>query len=435
MNSPQELLKKYISKKINKIDLINYLISFINASDNDKLRLDSIKIFDKIIVKNQRIFNLLENLFVSDNDSKIRNIAGHILILKYYIKKKKDKDLGFNKQLLKLYKNLDLNNENIKSLPKFFGNLTSLKYLNLDGNHLTTLPESIGNLKSLQCLYLKNNNLRSLPESICNLKFLKKLDLRGNNLQSVPKCFMIMVLLKDFDLYYELDDVPGIGYCDANNIKAAGFKSIKALANGTIDELIKIKGIGKVSAKKLIKKAKNFQCNTFNIYDKLYKYKKDYFSNLHLKKTKEILERYGIHAKFIGHPSIDGSTYIDVAKGFGIPPDHILKCLFLISKTSPKSSMAVILLASDQLDLKRLEMISGMNQLSLASNERLKELTSYDAGGVPPFAMIGIMPVYVDGNVLKKKSVIGSGGTPHYGLKFDPKIFLRLNYIVSDISL
>jgi len=64
---------------------------------------------------------------------------------------------------------LDLEYNQLTTLPESFGNLSSLEYLYLSSNQLTTLPESIGNLSSLTYLYLYDNQLTTLPESFCNL--------------------------------------------------------------------------------------------------------------------------------------------------------------------------------------------------------------------------------------------------------------------------
>ncbi|KKK58254.1 hypothetical protein LCGC14_3046300, partial [marine sediment metagenome] len=64
---------------------------------------------------------------------------------------------------------------------KSIGDLKSLQVLNLEENQLTTLPELIGNLKSLRELDLNNNMLITLPRSMWQLKNLENISLDGNN--------------------------------------------------------------------------------------------------------------------------------------------------------------------------------------------------------------------------------------------------------------
>src|SRR5690606_16557512 len=81
--------------------------------------------------------------------------------------------------------------------------------LNLDDNNLNTLPESIGNLKALKEIKLYNNNLNTLPESIGNLKALKKLDISNNNLSILPDSIAKLKALGSLSLYdNQLTDLP-----------------------------------------------------------------------------------------------------------------------------------------------------------------------------------------------------------------------------------
>ena len=49
------------------------------------------------------------------------------------------------------------------------GQLTSLTWLNLDSNQLSSLPTEIGQLTSLRELYLEEHRLRTLPAAIGEL--------------------------------------------------------------------------------------------------------------------------------------------------------------------------------------------------------------------------------------------------------------------------
>ena len=81
---------------------------------------------------------------------------------------------------------LNLNGNQLTTLPEAIGQLTNLTTLNLNGNRLTTLPESIGQLTNLATLELSNNQLTTLPESIGQLTNLTELNLNGNELSTLP---------------------------------------------------------------------------------------------------------------------------------------------------------------------------------------------------------------------------------------------------------
>jgi Leucine Rich Repeat (LRR) protein len=81
---------------------------------------------------------------------------------------------------------LNLSYNRLTSLPEWIGNFTFLSTLTLDGNKFKSLPDSIGNLTALTVLYLDTNQLESLPDSIGNLTALRAFYLRFNKLRSLP---------------------------------------------------------------------------------------------------------------------------------------------------------------------------------------------------------------------------------------------------------
>jgi len=91
-----------------------------------------------------------------------------------------------NQETLTSLQGLNLESNQLTSLPDAIGNLANLEWLHLDGNQLTSLPDAIGNLANLKLLYLQNNQLTSLPDAIGNLTNLKWLHLQNNQLTSLP---------------------------------------------------------------------------------------------------------------------------------------------------------------------------------------------------------------------------------------------------------
>jgi len=75
------------------------------------------------------------------------------------------------KQCLEI-KFLYLYNNQLTSIPKELGNLSSLIALHLYNNQLTSVPKELGNLTSLEYLHLYNNpnlDLNKLPENFKEL--------------------------------------------------------------------------------------------------------------------------------------------------------------------------------------------------------------------------------------------------------------------------
>jgi len=81
---------------------------------------------------------------------------------------------------------LNLDNNQLTSLPPEIKSLHVFEELCLNNNQLTSLPPEIGQLTGLRRLSLENNRLISLPPELRFLTNLQRLDLAGNPLISPP---------------------------------------------------------------------------------------------------------------------------------------------------------------------------------------------------------------------------------------------------------
>ena len=81
---------------------------------------------------------------------------------------------------------LNLSDNEIRSLPAEIGALTRLKTLGLSYNRLSVLPDSISELINLERLTIGSNHLDALPNTIGCLKKLCFLGLRQNRLRALP---------------------------------------------------------------------------------------------------------------------------------------------------------------------------------------------------------------------------------------------------------
>ena len=78
-SEPRIIYQNFRSKQIDKAYAINLLISIIQNSSNVNLRTRSLDFLLKVEPSDEKIFHLLENLFISDSDEEIRRIAGNML--------------------------------------------------------------------------------------------------------------------------------------------------------------------------------------------------------------------------------------------------------------------------------------------------------------------------------------------------------------------
>lgn len=95
---------------------------------------------------------------------------------------------------------LFISDGDLKHIPTFITNCSSLTTLTLDHNGLDTLPDSIGNLNNLEDLFLNMNELSSLPASFTKLKKLEQLQLEGNNFTEFPQEILELPNLEKLNL-------------------------------------------------------------------------------------------------------------------------------------------------------------------------------------------------------------------------------------------
>ncbi len=75
MLTPREIYSEFQNKIIDKKSASEVLINLVENSQDENLREESINYIKKIGLKNQSIFEFLENLFISDLNANIRGAA------------------------------------------------------------------------------------------------------------------------------------------------------------------------------------------------------------------------------------------------------------------------------------------------------------------------------------------------------------------------
>ncbi|MBY8987097.1 MAG: hypothetical protein KGD61_01495 [Candidatus Lokiarchaeota archaeon] len=77
--NPNAIYEDYINNRLDKFTVIKRLISIIEDYDDNTIREDSIKVLGKMKLNNENLFDLFENLLLSDSSEKIRNAAANYL--------------------------------------------------------------------------------------------------------------------------------------------------------------------------------------------------------------------------------------------------------------------------------------------------------------------------------------------------------------------
>ncbi len=81
--NPDEIYSKLISDIINKNEALAYLISLVEESTDANIRIRCLEIINKIPIINDKVFNLLENCLISDDNEFVRVTAAKIIALHF----------------------------------------------------------------------------------------------------------------------------------------------------------------------------------------------------------------------------------------------------------------------------------------------------------------------------------------------------------------
>ena len=81
--TPKRIYEEIGNSNINKFRAYDLLTSFIENSENEEIRVDSIRYLEKIGVLDEKLFNFLENILISDSNREIRIIAAEFLKNKF----------------------------------------------------------------------------------------------------------------------------------------------------------------------------------------------------------------------------------------------------------------------------------------------------------------------------------------------------------------
>lgn len=290
--NPIAIYEDYINNRLDKFTAIKQLISIIENYDNDIIREDSIKILDKINLKNENLFYLLENLLVSDSNEKIRIAAGIYLrehhlndslaVFKWVIQH----ETSYQCLLTIIEALVKINSKESKEiLIKQIKKIRNTKYINTEkGYENKKYKEALKHLirrnkilnyshKQLGAILINFFTIKSLIEEIPNVYFelnpsnllVKKLDLSDylefevkgtpwgwkNNIQSLSriKCLKNLKNLQILNLsnnhikeIKDLVEIKSLIHLDLSNNKISDPQNIEYLKQIPLLEFIDLRG-------------------------------------------------------------------------------------------------------------------------------------------------------------------------------------------------
>jgi Leucine-rich repeat (LRR) protein len=129
---------------------------------------------------------------------------------------------------------INLNNNRLKEIPKFFKYLTGLSILEMENNFIEIIPKELEKCKSLKVLKLSNNNIREVPYFITQLPNLEYLFLRDNKIEILPE--KVASISENFNkILYNFFATAGLNQSNSSAIEGNYFdKLIDLNLNGTL---------------------------------------------------------------------------------------------------------------------------------------------------------------------------------------------------------
>ena len=122
---------------------------------------------------------------------------------------------------------------------------------------------------------------------------------------------------------------------------------------------------------------------------------------------------------------------------YGIPPEESGNTIVVATKREPKRHAACLVLATTRLDVNHaVRQLLGGQKLSFASGEETAALTGMMMGGVTVFGLPPDLPIYIDGAVLKARSVVVGGGSRSCKIRVAPEVLRRIPnaVVVEDLA-
>ena len=81
--TPEKIKNDFITGDLNKDKATELLITILENSDDTKIRVNSIKVLESLGIQNEKLFEILENHIISDEDANLRASAAEYIIINY----------------------------------------------------------------------------------------------------------------------------------------------------------------------------------------------------------------------------------------------------------------------------------------------------------------------------------------------------------------
>jgi len=112
---------------------------------------------------------------------------------------------------------------------------------------------------------------------------------------------------------------------------------------------------------------------------------------------------------------------------YGVAPEDSANAILVVGKAEPRSYAVCLLLATCRLDVNgTVRRRLGSRKASFAGFDETEEVTGMTVGGVTPFGLPKALPVWIDGAVMERETVVVGGGSRDRKLRLSPAGLLAI---------
>ena len=112
---------------------------------------------------------------------------------------------------------------------------------------------------------------------------------------------------------------------------------------------------------------------------------------------------------------------------YGVAPEDSANAILVAGKAEPRSYAVCLLLATCRLDVNgTVRRRLGSRKASFAGFDETEEVTGMTVGGVTPFGLPKALPVWIDGAVMERETVVVGGGSRDRKLRLSPAGLLTI---------
>jgi len=106
---------------------------------------------------------------------------------------------------------------------------------------------------------------------------------------------------------------------------------------------------------------------------------------------------------------------------YGVAPEDSANAILVAGKAEPRDYAVCLLLATCRLDVNgAVRRRLGVRKASFAGFDETEEVTGMTVGGVTPFGLPRALPVWIDGAVMERETVVIGGGSRDRKLRLSP---------------